>query len=201
MHALLTQPLWAQLLIGVPLGLTLLVSAVTDWRERKVYNWLTYPMFLVGLVLHTIVAGWSGLGGGLLAALVAIGLGIPLMVFGWLGGGDSKLLAVVGAFLGLRGLGEVFFYSVLAGSVLGMLMALFNGYLWTMLKRMGRFLRGLVRTAIYGTTNMSEKLERDERSHMPFAVAIFVGGALAWVDAFHGWPGLLDIFLDAYRLR
>ncbi|MFU8803584.1 MAG: A24 family peptidase [Bradymonadaceae bacterium] len=200
MNAVASLPLWGQILLLVPLGAILAVAAFTDARQRKVFNWLTYPAFVAGLILHTIVMGWSGLGAGLIAGVLALFLGILLLPLGWIGGGDIKLLAVVGAFLGLKGLGEVFFYSVLCGSVLGLMMALFTGYLWEMFRRLFIFLRGLVRAAMYRTKNVAEPLEKDDRSHIPFAVAIFAGGILAWLDAFYGWPGWLEIFLDAYRI-
>ncbi len=200
MNHLTQLPLWAILVVLIPLGTTLAAAAFTDWRERKVYNALTYPMVGVGLIVHAAVAGWAGLGGGLLAAFIALVIGIALLPFGVLGGGDTKLLMVVGAFLGLKGLGAVFFYSVLCGAVLGLIMAAINGYLWLMIKRMFLFIRGMIRAVMYKTQNVSEKLEKDARSHIPFAVAIFAGGIFAFSDAFYNWPNLLKFFLTIYGL-
>ncbi len=201
MNHLTNLPLWAILVVLIPLGITLAIAAFTDWRERKVYNSLTYPMVGVGLVVHAAVAGWAGLGGGLLAAFIALVIGIILLPFGVLGGGDTKLLMVVGAFLGLKGLGAVFFYAVLCGAVLGLTMAALNGYLWIMIKRMFLFLRGMLRALMYSTKNVSEKLEKDARSHIPFAVAIFAGGILVFSDAFYNWPKFLDYFLSIYGIN
>ena len=67
MSELLKLELWRQLIVLAPLGLALLIAAATDLRERKVYNWLTYPLFFVCLITHTIAMGWAGLGSGLLA--------------------------------------------------------------------------------------------------------------------------------------
>ncbi len=201
MNHLTQLPTWALLLVLVPLGITLAAAAITDWQERKVYNSLTYPMVCIGLIVHTAIAGWAGLGSGLLAAFIALVIGILLLPFGFMGGGDTKLLMVVGAFLGLKGLGAVFFYSVLCGAVLGLVMAAFNGYLWLMLKRMYFFLRGVLRGLMYGSKEVMEKLEKDSRSHIPFAVAIFAGGILVFTDAFYQWPNLLDHFLSFYILN
>lgn len=188
-----------QALVLLPLAALLVVCAYTDWRERKVFNKVTYPSFFVGLAVHAIALGWGGLLDGFLAAAIAFGIGLVLLVTGLVGGGDIKLLIVVGAFLGTGGLAEVTFYSVLAGAVGGLVAALFNGYLLEMLRRMGRWFRGLYRSAVYRTGVLYEKLERDERSWIPFAIAILVGGVLTWTDAFFDWPGLYEMFLLAWR--
>jgi prepilin peptidase CpaA len=193
--------MWGQILLLVPLGVILAIAAYTDIRERKVFNKLTYPAFLVGLLIHPIATmSLAGLGWGLLAGLVALVIGLLILPLGWIGGGDIKLLAVVGAFLGLQGLAQVFFYSVICGFALGMIMALFSGYLFEMFRRLFLFIRGLIRMVIYRTRNVASPLEKDQRSHMPFAVAIFAGGILAWLDAFYGWPGWYEMFVLAFRV-
>ncbi len=188
-----------QSVVLLPLAALLIVSAITDWRDRKVYNKITYPAFFVGLLTHLVALGWDGLLDGFLAALIAFAIGIVMLATGMIGGGDIKLLIVVGAFVGMGGLAQVTFYSVLAGAVGGFVAAIFNGYAVDMFKRIGRWFRGIYRTLLYRSGDMYEKLERDERSWIPFAIAILVGGALAWTDAKYDWPGLFDIFLGAWR--
>lgn len=201
MNAVASLPLWGQILLLAPLGAVLAAAAFTDVRERKVFNKLTYPAFILGLILHPIaMTSFTALGASLLAGMLALLIGILILPLGWIGGGDIKLLAVVGTFLGLKGLGEVFFYSVICGFILGMAMALFSGYLLEMLRRLFIFLRGLLRVLMYRTKNVAEPLEKDPRSRMPFAVAIFAGGILAWLDAFYGWPGWLEVYLSVFLI-
>ena len=195
MEALLELETWRTLLVVLPLAATLLVSAVWDAMERKIPNVVTYPAFGVGLLVHTVAWGWWGLAWALGAALTTFVVGLFLMIGGLMGGGDVKLLVATGAFLGFGGLGEVLFYAVWVGFLLGLLMAAFNGYLWTMLGRMGRFLWGLVRRVAYQTDQVAEELETDERSEVPFGVAIFLGFVLAYTEASSGWPGLLNWFI------
>ena len=189
-----------QAVVLLPLAIVLVTCAITDFRDRKVYNKVTYPAFFIGLAVHGIAFGGAGLLDGFLAALIAFCIGLVLLVTGLVGGGDIKLLVVVGAFLGPAGLAEVTFYSVLAGAVGGLVAALFNGYLVEMFVRLGRWLRGVYRALVYRTGVMYEKLERDERSWIPFAIAILVGGILTWTDAAYAWPGLYEIFLAAWRV-
>jgi prepilin peptidase CpaA len=199
MESLLELTLWRQLLVLIPMGIALCIAAYTDWRERKVFNWLSYSAILVGLAIHPI-AYWSiSPLGGVIAAVVTFVVGLVMFAFlpgGWFSGGDIKLLVAVAAFLGFEGLGEVLFYSVFCGAILGLVMALFNGYLWEMLKRMFRYLRSLVRAAAYQSTQVRESLERDDRSRVPFAIAILAGAILAYTDARYGWPGVLDWYIE-----
>ncbi len=190
-----SAPVWAQWLLLVPLGIAVTVAVVTDWRERKIFNWLTYPTVIIGVVLSTVVFGWSGLLTGLLTPLGVIAIGLLILPFGWLGGGDIKLFAAIGALVGPGALFEIAFYSVFVGFLLGLSISLVNGYLWEMLKRMGRFFRSLFLT-IATRTNITHEIETDERGYMPFAIPIFFGTLFAITDAYLQWP----LFMDWLRL-
>ena len=115
MKHLLAMETWKTVLLLGPLGVVLLIAAWTDLRERKVYNKLTYPAILIGLLLHTITLGLDGFLSGLLAASLMLVIGLFLIVTPAIKGGDIKLLMVVGAFAGGKALLEVSFYAVFAG--------------------------------------------------------------------------------------
>lgn len=196
MDALTELAIWRQLVVLIPLGAILIAAAVHDARTRKVPNKLTYSSIVVGLVCTTVAFGWGGLLDGFLTVLATFVIGIFLAATGWIGGGDIKLLMGVGAFLGPYGVGAVIFYSVLVGGAMGVVRAIYDGYLWEMLKRMGRYIRSIFRVVIYRTKNLKESYEPDERSKMPFAVAILGGGILAYTEAAWEWPGLLTWYID-----
>ncbi len=183
---------WRQLIVLVPLGLLLITSAITDLRERKVYNKVTYPSFFIGLIVHGVALGWTGVLDGLLAAVLTFVIGLMVMITGWIKGGDIKLFIAVGAFLGLQGLGEVIFYSIFAGGFVGLVTSLLNGYLVEMLTKMWSFMKGLFMSLVYKTKNFAQPMEPDERSKMPFAVAILLGGLCVLSDELYKLPGLYD---------
>ncbi len=191
MKHILALHTWQILLLLIPLGIVLAIAAGTDLKERKVYNKLTYPALPIGLLLHTVVLGLDGLLAGLLAVVVTFVIGLFLIATPALKGGDIKLLMVVGAFAGGKALLEVFFYAVFAGFFMGILMSLKNGYLRVMLGRLWRLIKGYALMLIYQSKNLEPKLEEDERSKLPFAVAIFMGGVLVVTEHLYGWPGLL----------
>lgn len=187
MEKITTAPIWAQWLLLVPLLFVLLTAAITDFRKRKVYNWLTYPAAGVALILHALAFGWTGIFVGFGTAFLVLFIGILMLPLGWLGGGDIKLLAVIGAALGPAPLFHIFFNSLLIGLVMGLSISLLNGYLFLMLKRVGIFLKNVFLTITTGT-NITTKLERDERAYLPFAVPIFFGALTACTDVYLQWP-------------
>ena len=195
MDPLLELENWRTLLVTVPCAGVLLVAATIDTLTRKIPNWLTYPAVPVGLIVHGVAWGWGGLASAFGAALLVFVVGILLLLPGWMGGGDVKLMTGLAAFLGLSAFGHVMFYAVWVGFVLGLLIALINGYFLELWRQIGRFFAQLLRSVAYRTSNLFEEMETDERAEMPFGVAIFLGFVLAYTDARYGWPGLLDWFL------
>ena len=187
-----------QAVVLLPLGIVLLTCAYTDFKERKVFNKVTYPSLFIGLAVHTIVLGVDGLLAGLLAVAVAFVLGLFLLALGVIGGGDIKLLIVVGAFLGLGGLTQTAFYSVFTGAIGGLVASVFNGYLPQMVRNIATYIRNAFRVLLYRDRNLWVTLERDERGWIPFAIAIFFGGVLAWSDATYDWPGLYAMVLSVW---
>ncbi|WP_161604589.1 A24 family peptidase [Roseiconus nitratireducens] len=75
------------------------LATVTDIRQYKIYNALTLPVLLGGIVYH-LVGG--GLASSLLGALVGFFiLFIPYLI-GAMGGGDVKLMAAIGSWVGVE---------------------------------------------------------------------------------------------------
>lgn len=105
-------------------GIILLASAIaafTDWQKGFIYDWNTYPLIGIGLLLQLWQQNWTGIG-------LGIAVFLALYVFYWLGklgGGDVKLftgIALVLPFhqnqffllpvLFFAGLGAITFYSI-----------------------------------------------------------------------------------------
>lgn len=88
------------LLIDAVLVALLLTCAVTDTRQGKIFNVVTFPAMLIGLALNGGFGGASGLVWSLLGW--ALGMGIQWLPYmmGFAKAGDVKLLAAVGALKG-----------------------------------------------------------------------------------------------------
>jgi prepilin peptidase CpaA len=100
-----------------------IVGALVDIRTRRVPNPLTLSIAVTGLALAA--TRWSGLGVATAALGLAVGIALMLLpyVFGAMGGGDVKLFAALGTFLGPWPTVQAFLYTLLAGGLLAVWVA------------------------------------------------------------------------------
>ncbi|OIQ50675.1 Type IV leader peptidase family protein [Pseudodesulfovibrio hydrargyri] len=105
------------ILVTAVLATALVAASVTDIRNQRIYNWLTFPLILSGLATHTVFGGFAGLK--FAASGFALGfaaMAIPYFL-GVMGAGDVKLMAGVGAWLGLDATLTAFLCTCMAGGV------------------------------------------------------------------------------------
>ena len=158
----------------IAVAATVLVAAVavyTDLRWHKIFNALTAPVALLGLVLFALRGGWQGLLLGLAGLVMGVAVWFITNLLGRiLGAGDSKLLAAIGALLGPQFLLHAFIGTALIGGVLAILVALWRGYL-------ARSVVTLVRSLYM---RMAQRVPIDiadssPRARLPYAIPIFLG--------------------------
>ena len=115
-----------------------LVASLTDIKDRRIPNWLTFPMVITGLFCMLVHGGLSwtgGLGDSFLGIIV---VSLPLLIVYALGGGgagDVKFMMGVGAWagvdLGIYLLAAVMFlgfcYAIVAATLRGELQQLWYG--------------------------------------------------------------------------
>ncbi len=125
----------------------LLICFYTDLKQRKIYNKVLFPAMLAGLLLSYHAHGPAGL----LSAAQGFLLGAALLLLpfaaGGLGAGDLKLLAVIGLFKGAAFVFQVFLAAALLGGVLAVLLLLWRGRLYGVLKNV---LQGLYLLLVSG---------------------------------------------------
>ena len=100
------------------LALFLAYCAFTDGTKSKIFNHATFPAMGVGLLLHLLFGGGTGLGWALLG--LAIGLGIQFVPWrlNLAKAGDVKLLMAVGALKGWAFCVFGFLYGSIAFGIL-----------------------------------------------------------------------------------
>jgi len=163
-----------------------LIAATTDLFIFKVYNILTLPTLLGGLIASYWFGGLHGLTAGLLGAGLGFGVLVVFYALGGVGAGDVKLFAAIGAWLGPALSAQVFVASALAAGVyaLGLTVlrggttgaAIEVGLLGQMMLRPGSWTRPLTRIE-------TEVKRSDRRGRLvPFAAMTCLGffATLAW---------------------
>lgn len=103
------------------------VAALTDvWRFR-VYNVLTYPVMLGGLIYHMATGGWGGLA--LSSAGIAFGFAVFMVPYlmGGMGAGDMKFVAALGSWLGITPMIVIVFFGCLATGLYSLVLVCLTG--------------------------------------------------------------------------
>jgi prepilin peptidase CpaA len=123
--------------IGVSLG-----AGWSDWRTRRIPNWLTVSGFLLGVLMNLSLYSLAGARAAVEGAGMGLALLLPVVLLRGLGAGDWKLMGALGAFLGPMRIVFVLFGAILLAGVTACVMV-------TWRRRWGATLRNL-RELIFG---------------------------------------------------
>jgi prepilin peptidase CpaA len=112
-------------MVGVPeivLLTLLLVAAATDLLWGKIYNWLTFPFLLAGVLNKFLYYGAGGGTESLVSIGAALALFLPLYAMRAIAAGDAKLLMAVAAWLDAKTTFEIAVLSILVGAAVGLIL-------------------------------------------------------------------------------
>ena len=181
----------ATVLMGASVVLAV-AAGYTDVRWGKVFNALTVPFALLGLILNTIGGGWEGL----LLSLGGLAAGFGLWLFSSflgriLGGGDIKLLMAFGALQGPVFMLWTFVYGALIGGAIALVLALRRGMLLRTFRQLGTslYMRAVVKAPmdISGSPGEITPVGDAAEVRLPYAIALGLGAML--VLALRVWAG------------
>lgn len=160
-----------------------LAAAILDVRQGRIPNWLTLPLWLLGLAKATYLGG----AGGLIAALeVSVLLALPYIALYFLakgGAGDAKLMAGIGAWLSLDE-GLVVLCCV---ATTGMVLAIFriatrrerknplSGMLTSLYLFVAAWCSGARGWGLLARNDQGRTQEQAGRLSLPYGLAIFIG--------------------------
>ena len=146
-----------------------LLAAVTDWRSRRIPNWLTLPGLLVGVAANSALHGWSGLKASLLGAGLGLLLLLPFVLLRSLGAGDWKLAGALGAFTGPGVLVDLLLASVLVAGVMALVLVIYKGRVRQTVRNIGHILISLVTFRLPGS---QVSLDNPDSLKVPYGVAL-----------------------------
>ncbi len=145
------------------------VAATTDYLRDKIYNWLTFPLFFLGLGL---AFGFHGITG-LAAALTSVGLVaivfIPLYVLQIMGAGDVKLLMALATILTIKGVVALVSTSFMIAGVGAFVLLIYHHRVKIFFRECYKFFKSLV---IPKMETVWPKLSKNIKA--PFGIPIFL---------------------------
>ena len=143
----------------------------TDWRSRRIPNWLTVPGLFIGIAANALAGGWGGAKDSLLGAGLGLALLLPLVLIRSLGGGDWKLVGALGAFLGWQRLIAVLLSTVLVAAVMAVVLVVWKKRVRQTLRNLGRMLASFFTLHLPGP---ELTLDNPESLKVPFGVAVAI---------------------------
>lgn len=164
--------------ILIPSILAVLIAicaGVTDWRTRKIPNWLTVSGAVAGVAANTTFYRLPGLK----TALIGMGLGLalllPFVLVRSLGAGDWKLAGALGACLGPRPLCSVLIAAILVAGVMALALVIWKGRLKATLLNIARLLASIFSLRMPGA---EVSLDNPQSTKVPFGVALALATVL-----------------------
>lgn len=169
MDTTLVTPVMLLLLLGV--------AAWLDLRSFRIPNWLTFGGAACGLVLSLLHPSGHGLAASLGGWALGLAILLPFYALGAMGAGDVKLLAMAGSFTGPAGVLALGVYSMVAGGVLAVVVAVGGGRVRETLRN----LQGLAAGGLPAAVPEGQGSEVAASGRLPYGVAILAGGIVWWL--------------------
>jgi prepilin peptidase CpaA len=160
-----------------------LIAGWTDWRSRRIPNWLTVPGFFAGITANVLVNGLAGLKASLLGAGLGLIVLLPFVFLRSLGAGDWKLAGALGAFVGWESLLDLLMGSVLVAGVMALALVIYKRRLKETMRNIGRLLGAMFHLRMPGA---EVSLDNPQSLKVPYGVALALTTVLFGVGKIWG---------------
>jgi len=155
--------------LGLAVGMAL-IAGWTDWRSRRIPNWVTVPGFLIGVSANVLANGWAiGLKTSLLGAGLGLLLLLPFVFLRSLGAGDWKLAGALGAFVGWEVLVNLLMGSVFVAGVMALGLVIYKRRFKETVRNIGRLLASILTFRMPGA---EVSLDNPQSLKVPYGVAL-----------------------------
>jgi prepilin peptidase CpaA len=148
-----------------------LIAGWTDFRSRRIPNWLTVPGLAVGLAMNIALGGKAGLAASLEGVGVGLALLLPFVLLRSLGAGDWKLAGALGAFTGSGRLVDLLLGSVFVAGVMAVGLIIYKRRTRQTMSNIGHILVSLVTFRLPGDR---VSLDNPDSLKVPYGVALAV---------------------------
>lgn len=152
--------------LAVTLALT---AGWTDWRSRRIPNWITVPGLFLGILVNSLLSGLQGFKLSLLGAGLGLLLLLPFVFVRSLGAGDWKLAGALGAIVGPAVLTDLLMGSVFVAGIMALGLVIYKRRFMETLRNIGRILAAML------TLHMPSRevsLDNPQSLKVPYGVAL-----------------------------
>jgi prepilin peptidase CpaA len=156
----------ATLALAVALAL---IAGYTDWRTRRIPNWLTLPGLLIGISVNAAVGRWAGVEFSLKGAGLGLLLLLPFVFLRSLGAGDWKLAGALGAFVGWEVLVTLLMGSVFVAGIMALGLVIYKRRFKETLRNIGRLLGSML---TFHRPGPEVSLDNPRSLKVPYGVAL-----------------------------
>ena len=161
-----------------------IIAGWTDYRSRRIPNWLTVPGLAIGVGINVAAAGWAGLRTSLLGAGLGLLLLLPFVLLRSLGAGDWKLAGALGAFVGAGVLVNLLLGSIFVAGVMAVALVIYKRQVRQTLRNIGHLLASLVTFRLPGA---EVSLDNPQSLKVPYGVALAFTILLYGLARISGW--------------
>lgn len=158
------------------------IGGLTDYRSRRIPNWLTCPSLILGLFLHLALGGWREMATAALAGLIAGGIFLVFFLAGGMGGGDVKLIAAVCCLSGLSQTASILIATSLLGGVFAIALALVSRQMLQTISNVGSLAAHHGREGLNPHPDLNVK--NSARLRLPYGIVIAAGTAFTMCRMF-----------------
>ena len=156
------------IILGLAVALAL-IAGYTDWRSRRIPNWLTVPGLVIGISLNTLSGGGPGLKASLLGAALGLLVLLPFVFLRSLGAGDWKLAGALGAFVGWEAMVTLLMGSVFVAGIMALGLVIYKRRFLQTLRNIGRLLVSMV---TFHRPGPEVSLDNPQSLKVPYGVAL-----------------------------
>jgi prepilin peptidase CpaA len=172
------------IVLGLAVALAL-IAGWTDWRSRRIPNWLTVPGLLIGVAVNVLTSGWRL---GLHTSLLGAGLGLlvllPFVFLRALGAGDWKLAGALGAFVGPGILADLLMGSVFVAGLMALGLVIYKRRFKETMRNIGRLLASML---TFHRPGPEVSLDNPQSLKVPYGVALALTTVLLGIGKIWGW--------------